>query len=162
MKALLIIVLLAGVSAAATAQDKKDAAGVQQIVESKNYIFKAQTASSQRGRTRQLTPGYDFTVKTDSVIAYLPFYGRAYTAPVNSTDGGIKFTSTDFSYFIKKGKKNSWEISIRPKDATDVQEVFLSIYSSGTASLRVTNTSRDGMSYNGYIEAGLSTGKKAF
>jgi hypothetical protein len=95
-------------------------------------------------------------------VAYLPFYGRAYSAPINSSDNGIKFTSTDFAYSVKRGKKNSWEITIKPGDTPSVQQVYLSISSTGYASLRITNTNRDAMSYYGYIVEGRAAGKKGF
>jgi hypothetical protein len=161
MRQLLLAVLFVFVAGAAKSQDK-DAAATTKMVESKNFVFKAQSASSQRGRTRQLTSEYDLVIKGDSIVSWLPFFGRAFTAPINNTDGGIKFTSTDFSYSSVKGKKDSWEINIKPKDVREVQQLNLSVYANGTASLRVTSTNRDMMSFLGYVKEGAPTEKKAF
>ena len=161
MKQVLITAILALITQAADAQDK-DAAATQKIVESRNFVFRAQTASSQRGRVQQLTSEYDLSIKRDSIVSWLPFFGRAYTAPINNTEGGIKFTSTDFSYSPRKGKKESWEINIKPNDVQEVQSLYLRVYANGTASLQVTSTNRDMMSFNGYIKESPEPGKKAF
>ena len=57
-----------------------DSAVVRKAVETKNYIFKAQTATPQRGGFRQLSSEYDFVVKPDTIVSYLPYYGRAFSA----------------------------------------------------------------------------------
>jgi hypothetical protein len=59
----------------------------------------------------------------DTINAYLPFYGKAYSIPYGSNEGGIKFTSTDFNYTLTPKKKGSWDITIIPKDYRDVQQI---------------------------------------
>jgi hypothetical protein len=161
MKYLITIPLLLLVSIIAEAQDKNEPT-TQQIVESKNYIFKAESVNPPRGRVRQLTSDYDLVVTGDTVIAYLPYFGRAYSAPINPSEGGIKFTSADFEYTVEKKKKRSWEILIRPKDNRDVQELYLTIFDNNKASLRVNSLNRENISFNGYIIEGKEKGKKAF
>jgi hypothetical protein len=131
------------------AQDSKEIS-VQKMVESKNFIFKAQTVLPQRGGMRQLTSDYDLRLLGDSVVSFLPFFGRAYTAPIGSSEGGIKFTSTDFNYDIKK-KKKGWDITILPKDTREVRQLFLSVSSNGYARLQVLSNNREGIAYNGYV-----------
>ena len=140
---------------------EKDPAVIKEIVESKNYVFKAQRVYPQNGTTRHLTPEYDLTVRIDSVISYLPYFGRAYSAPINPSDGGIKFTSDDFNYTVEKSKK-AWDITIKPKDVSDVQQLSLAIYDNGSATLRIISTNRQYISFDGYIEKGKPKEKKAF
>ena len=139
---------------------EKDAAEIQKMIDAKNFIFKAETANPQSGRTRQLTPEYDVTISGDKIVCFLPYYGRAYNAPVNS-EGGIKFTSSDFSYDLKKIKKG-WEITMKPRDLTDVQQLYLTAFTNGRATLQVTSNNRQSISFNGYIERGKEVEKKAF
>ncbi|HEX6193693.1 MAG TPA: DUF4251 domain-containing protein, partial [Chitinophagaceae bacterium] len=80
---------------------KLDAANTKRIVDAKNYVFKAQSVTPSRGSLRQLTSDYDLTVAGDSLIAYLPYFGRAYSAPIDS-EGGIKFTSAKSDYRVKQ------------------------------------------------------------
>lgn len=156
---LLLILILAADLISINAQEK-NAAEIKRIVESKNFIFEAQTVNPQIGGSRTLTSDYDLTITPDTVIAYLPYFGRAYTAPIDPSDGGVKFTSTKFEYIAVQRSK-SWEITIKPKDATDVQQLFLDIYDNGSANLRVSNLNRQGIAYYGFIREGTIT-KKAF
>jgi hypothetical protein len=158
---LVILLFLAGVM---TAQSQsKDPAENQRIIESKNYVFKAQYASPQRGRTVPLTSEYDLTVAGDSLVSYLPYFGRAYSAPIDPTKGAGMFTSVKFDYSISPNdKKGKWEISIQPRDVSEVQQMFLEIFDNGTATLRIQFQNRQPMSYSGYIVEGKDRGKKAF
>lgn len=131
-------------------QAQKDSAIVRQNIEGHRFIFVAQTASPQRGRLVQLTSQYDLRVTPDSVISALPYYGRAYSAPYGSSDGGIQFTSTKFEY-KSVWKKKKWEITIKPGDFNDVNEMNLTVFPNGNASLRVQSTNRQTISFSGYI-----------
>lgn len=149
MKSVFNILLILLLSATASqAQDKN----VTSLVESKNFVFIAETVLPLSGQFRQLTSEYDLRVLGDSVVAYLPYFGRAYSAPLDPTQGGIQFTSTDFEYSQQSRKKGGWNISIKPKDARDVRQMTLSIRENGNASLQVNSNNRQSISYNGHIE----------
>jgi len=140
----------------ANAQNKKPSkeAVTKALVDSQQYIFVAQNAMPMSGRTVQLNSNdYDLTIKKDSIIAYLPYYGRAYTAPLDPSETGIKFTSTSFEYKKEARKKGGWEITITPKDANGVQQLSLTISSNGYSTLQVINTTRQPISYYGYLKA---------
>jgi hypothetical protein len=150
--------LLYAQSAKADKQAEKTAA-IKNMVDSQNYVFKAQSAMPMSGRTRQLTSDYDLKVTKSEVVSYLPYFGRAYTAPIDPTQGGIQFTSKDFDYTVAARKKGGWDIQIKPKDYRDVQQLSLSITESGYATLQVTSTNRQPISFNGYVTA-IQTRKK--
>ena len=112
------------------------------------------------GPTRQLNYDYDLKVSKDTINAYLPYFGRAYTAPMDPTQGGIQFISKDFEYTVTPGKKQGWDIVIKPKDVQDVQLMNLSVSSEGYATLQVTSTSKQPISFNGVIMERKSKKKK--
>jgi hypothetical protein len=153
MKILLLSVLLAApffLRAQSTKEEKT--AAFKSLIESGNYVFKAQSAMPMSGRVRQLTTDdYSLTLTKDKVISDLPYFGRAYTAPMDPSKGGIQFSSASFDYTITPGKKDGWEVLIKPKDYKDVNQLSLSISSAGYASLRVISTSRQQISFNGII-----------
>jgi hypothetical protein len=128
-----------------------DKAGVKTSVESKQFIFHAQTALPTSGRSRQLTSDYSLRVLPDSLVSNLPFYGRAYSVPYGSGDGGFNFTSTKFEYTASPGKKKGWDISIKPKDVTDFREFSLSLSANGYGTLQVLTNNRQPISFTGYI-----------
>ena len=156
---LAFLITLFGGFPALKAQEK-DAAEIQQMFDTRNFIFKAERVNPQSGRTRQLTQEYDLTISRDKIISFLPYYGRAYNAPVSS-EGGIKFTSTDFSYDVKKVKKG-WEITVIPKDVSDVHQMYLTAFTNCRATLQVTSNSRQNISFDGYVVKGKDAEKKAF
>ncbi|HOX83805.1 MAG TPA: DUF4251 domain-containing protein [Chryseolinea sp.] len=146
---------LATVSFAQQTKQEKKAAKADQLkemVESKNYVFVAQSVMPMGGRSRQLTSLYTLDVKPDTVICDLPYMGRVYSAPMGSSEGGIKFTATDFDYTMAPGKKGGWTISIKTKGQGS-EELTLSISESGYASLRVSSSNRQAISFNGIIES---------
>lgn len=124
---------------------------VSKMVNNKNFVFVAEQVNPLRGRSRQLTSEYDVTLKNDSLVSYLPYFGRAYQAPMDPSQGGIQFTSTNFSYSSTPNKKGGWIVNIIPKDYQAVQHLTFTIFENGNASLSVTNTSRDPISFSGRI-----------
>ncbi|MDO6430720.1 DUF4251 domain-containing protein [Flavitalea sp. BT771] len=161
--ALLALTSLPGhMNAQDTKQDKKaaKAAAIKSLVDSQTFVFAAQTALPMSGRTRQLTSDYDLRVTKSSVISYLPYFGRAYQAPLDPSKGGIQFTSKDFEYTATPGKKGGWTILVKPRDYRDVQQMTLSISDDGYGTLQVISTNRQPISFNGYIRA-PSKGKKS-
>lgn len=140
-------------------KEKKQAA-IKALIDSQNYVFKAQSAIPMSGATRQLNYDYDLKVSKDTINSYLPYYGRAYTAPMDPTQGGIHFISKDFEYTVTPGKKQGWDIVIKPKDVQDVQMMSLSVSSDGYATLQVTSTSKQPITFNGIITERKTKKKK--
>ncbi|WP_207510833.1 DUF4251 domain-containing protein [Longitalea luteola] len=137
-----------------SAQKKKDKkAAITQAVQAQNYIFKAQTALPQAGSTRQLTTDFDLRISKDTIVSDLPYFGRAYTAPMNPSQGPLRFTSTDFDYSITDRKKGGWDVVITPKDTQDPRQLTLTIFDNGSASVVVTSYNRQPISFNGYVIA---------
>lgn len=149
---LLAVITIALFPQTGLAQHKKDKkAAIKNMVEARNYVFKAQTALPASGSTRQLTSDFDLRISKDTIISDLPYFGRAYTAPLNPAEGALRFTSTDFQYTATAKKKGGWDITITPKDLHDPRQLTLSIFDNGTASVVVTSYNRQPISFNGYV-----------
>ncbi len=147
-----------------------DKATTKKIVSDTSYVFVANSANplssvdiakvlnsmpgNQGGSVINLTgSGYTLRLNTDSVIAYLPYYGRSYQAPINSSDAGIKFTSTKFKYVESKGRKGSYQINIDTKDVTrENYRLMLSISQNGYATLVVNSVNRQPITFQGYLQ----------
>lgn len=124
----------------------------QSVFPTEDSRFNMHTLFPNSSNLYQLSSRYDVRVTADSVVAYLPFYGRAYTAPMDPSKGGIKFTSTKFTYTSKRSKKGLYEIQIRPTDNREVQTIYVTVSPSGSASLQVINVNKSPISFNGIIE----------
>ena len=130
--------------------DQKAEKNVEQMLNERRFTFIAQTAMPTRGATIQLTSTYDLVFAGDSLRSYLPYFGRAYTAPTPG-ELPLQFNSQQYEYKLDPRKRGGWNIAIKPKDIQGVQQMTLLVHSSGTATLRVVSTNRDLISFNGYV-----------
>jgi hypothetical protein len=151
----LLMISMATAHAQTTKKEKEAAkeAEFKKVLESKNFTFTAQIANPSRGgASRNLTSEYDVRITPDSIISYLPFFGRAYVATMNPDDAGIKFISTKFTYTATL-RKNGYDITIKPTDTKDVRLINLSASFNGYGILNVTSQNRDPISFYGTLEA---------
>lgn len=132
-------------------QDK--ISSLKEAIETQQYVFHAQTALPLSGGAKQLTSDYQLKVSTSSVVSTLPYFGRAYSVPYGSTDGGFNFTSAKFDYAASPGKKGGWTISIKPRDIQDFKEFSLSVSENGYGTLQVISNNRQAISFSGYVSA---------
>jgi hypothetical protein len=148
--------LLAFITLTITAQQTKKqekAARINQKIQEQKYTFEAQYAQPLGGPQRYLNSDYDLRVTKDSVIAFLPYFGRVYMdAPYNPTDDGVKFTSTKFDYKITPKKKGGWTITIMLYDVKRTSKLILDIYTNGSATLQASSNTRDPISFEGLIK----------
>jgi hypothetical protein len=179
---LLVCLLCVGTSVAqSTKAEKKaeQAAERKRIVNGKSYIFRANFAlpmgtasvrvsglsmpnnilgNAMNGGSVPLTSPYDLTLSNDTLTAFLPYYGVAYTAPpMGSIEGGVKFTTTKFDYKVTEKKNGNIEIAFKPlnlepRAPSDVQRMTLTISESGFANLQITLLNRQPISYTGTLE----------
>lgn len=141
------------VSAQDTRSDKQQSktASIENFVSSSDFEFVAEYVIPTGGSTIYLTSRYDMQVAKDSLSTMLPYFGRAYVAPMNPSEGGIQFTSTDFTYSVEERKRGGWNITILPKDTRDVRQLYLNVSENGKATLQVVSNNRQSIAYSGYI-----------
>lgn len=160
-KGKVIVILFAGLLALSNCTSTKNvgnenrnmtASPVKNMIDSQKFIFIAEMVNPLRGRNRHLTSRYDVAVSHDTLVSYLPYFGRAYTAPLNSSESGIQFTSTDFSYNFTELKPNKWEVLVKPNDVSNGPELRFTIFDNGSASLMVTSNSKDPISFTGHLK----------
>jgi hypothetical protein len=152
MKSILMIFCFAGIIAQTKAQDSAKQT-TKSLIDTKHFTFEPITMTSQRGGLKQLTLGYFFKINGDTLKVYLPYIGRAYTAPINPSDAGFDFTTTNFIYSTTKGKKNNTIINIKTKDKVYNSEFSLTVYDNGSAYLRANPSDKEPVSYNGNVRA---------
>lgn len=150
-----MLIVVVGVSSASaqSKQERKERReqAVKEQIESGNYKISVATAYPRRGRTVQLTSSYSVEVRNDSVISYLPYYGRAYSIPYGGGDGLI-FKAPIEKYEMKMDKKGVSKIEITTKTNEDKFRYSLMIHSSGSASINVNMQNRESISFQGEIE----------
>lgn len=147
----LMIPAMISCGASKTAAEKEALAEqIRTAVEKSEFTFNATYVHPTGYRSMSLSPRYDVRVKPDTVVVFLPYFGRAYTAPIHPDDGGIKHTGTDFEYSYKAGKKKgNWSVDIKFNDSKRDLVLFFDIWENGTSRLTVSDTNRQSISFSG-------------
>lgn len=125
---------------------------IRELIQSKSFVFVAQSVTPMGGRFMNLNSFYDLRVSEDTVLSDLPYFGRAFIAPINPTESPLRFNSTDFNYDIKEHREGGWDITITPKDGKDVRQMYLSVSDKGYATLQVVSNNRQPITFNGIID----------
>jgi len=120
------------------------------MIDSKRFVFEAQSMTPMRGGMRTLTPGYALKVSPDTITCDLPYMGRAYQAPMGSSDGGMKFQGFKFDYTVKE-KKKGWTVNINTKEVSGNPRIILTIFDNATARLTISSSTKESISYSGYV-----------
>src|SRR5450432_3576138 len=102
MTCLAVITYCQSSTAQSNAADKSDPkkAAFKNMVDTQHFLFVAQSVTPLRGQFRNLTSSYDVSISKDTMVCYLPYFGRAYSAPIDPSKGALNFTSTNFSYSV--------------------------------------------------------------
>ena len=126
---------------------------ILQKVEARNLKVLFNFAYPFRMQPVSLTSEYSLKISGDSAYAFLPYYGVAHTAPMNPTDGGIKFEALMQDYSVKSvPRKEESVITFKVRHTNSEYKLALSIYNNGKASLHVSDFNRDPISFAGELE----------
>ena len=125
---------------------------IRSMINAQRFTFVAERVNPLRGSSRILSSNYEVSLKRDTMDCYLPYFGRAYQAPLDPSKGGLDFKSFKFSYNVTLNNNDEWQVYISPKDYSEVQQLYFQIFGNGTATLNVINTNRDPISFYGHIE----------
>lgn len=124
---------------------------VLQMANDRQFVFVPDMVLPMRGNSRTLTSNYSITIKKDSLISYLPYFGRATNAQINTTGSPLEFVSTHFNYEFSSSINDRHIIIVKPSDVNNIQTLQFTIFGNGSATLNVTNTNSDPISFNGKI-----------
>lgn len=128
-------------------------ANIKSQLDNKAWAFVAQSALPMAGRTIQLNGYNELVVKNDSMQSYLPYFGRAYSAPMTPFEGGYNFSAPIKTYLISNNNKKGYQVLISPKDRSNGEKFNLSVFENGSAMLTVSDNNRQLISFNGYLRS---------
>lgn len=139
-----------------SAAKQEMAAHYSQAIEQGKFTFSADRVLPRRGSSRYLSGNYTVKVTPDTVDVYLPYFGRAYAAPFDPSEGGFKFISTDFDYQVTAKKNGSYQVTIQPRDInkSDIRGTILrfDMSDNGYGSLNVSSDNREPIGFSGTFE----------
>ncbi len=134
-----------------TERQEKRMEEVKNLIENKTFVFIPTHAMPLGGGSIQLSYTFEAEVKGDSIFSYLPFYGVAY-----HVDYGSRNSAFDFSLPIEKYEMeedgNAYRINLEVKNKMDYITYSMHVSEMGYATLNVTSTNRQAISYYGRIE----------
>lgn len=98
-----------------------------------------------------LTADFNIRVKGDSVVSYLPYFGRAYNVPYG---GGktLNFSGVTQDYKITQPKRDKMHMEFSVKNEEDMYKFYIDVFDNGKASINVMPQQRERISFNGEIE----------
>jgi hypothetical protein len=126
--------------------------GIKKLIESGSYFFDAErvTARSMGGISlNSLQNG--IIVKNAEVEVNLPYFGVVRSAGY-SRNPGITFKGIPEKYsveYVDKKRRSIIKISVR--SSTEYHDISLIVSSSGRTDVKVISSSRDNISYSGYL-----------
>ena len=132
---LLITAMSMPTLSAQTKKEKKELKkqAVEKLVTSGKYKINVNRALPARGRSVTLTSPYSVEIRNDSVISYLPYYGRAYSIPYGGGEGlNFKAPLTDY-------KEDKFDFSI-------------DVFSNGSSTIFVNMQNRQSISFQGELD----------
>lgn len=127
-------------------------AKVKKAVDSGRFCLVMNQAQPMVGGLITLTAEYTLTMAQDSAIAFLPYFGRAYSAPMDPSEGGIKFSGPVMEKkVVFNEKKKGYEINFSVRTRDDVYRLYVNVWLNGTADINVISNNRQSISFSGDI-----------
>ena len=138
-------------SAAAQEKTEKAKSSIEELLNSKNFEFIANTAIPLSGPTRDLVASnYSITFTPEMVISNMPFYGRAYSGMALGRDKGMRFEGKPENFTVTNAKKG-YEVSTEVKGENDTYFISITTGHAGFATLSISSNDRGTISYQGEI-----------
>ena len=158
---LLLIVLILSAHAQQESQGKKNRREVKQeekrkeitnLLKERTFVFKPTHAIPLGGGSVFLSHSFDAEIKGDTLISYLPFYGVAYRVEYGGRNGAFDFTQPIQDFKMEKDRKG-YQVNLEVKNKMDFLTFNFQISELGNATLSITSTNRQAITFYGHIEA---------
>ena len=131
-------------------RDARIAQAVEKALSERHYSVEVNMMYPRRGRAVNITPDYCLQVKGDTLMSYLPYFGRAYNVPYGGGKG-LNFTATIKDYRVTEGRKGDKRIDILVDNDENIITYSLDVFSNGNTSIDVTSRNREPISYSGRL-----------
>lgn len=148
-----IVLVLAGQSLCAqTKKEKREqkAKEVKELIDSKRFTVDVNRAIPMGGRSLNLTSPYSLEMRGDSAISYLPYFGRAYSAPYGGGDG-LRFEKSITDYQTSFNKKGTAQIQFRTRTDDDTYAFNVEVFPNGSATITVIPVNKQSITFYGEL-----------
>jgi hypothetical protein len=138
-------------SAERAEREAKIERAVAKMLAEHRYAVTVNMMFPRNGRAQNVTSDYSLEVRGDSLVSYLPYYGRAYSVPFGGGKG-LNFATLIKNYHSEKGKKGNTRVEIEVDNTEDCIRYSLDIFPNGSTTIDVIARERDPISYSGQME----------
>lgn len=99
-----------------------------------------------------LTSDYYVKLKGDSIVSFLPYFGRAYRSDYsNQTTSPLSFSTRVQNLTIKRGKKKDFNIFIKVNHDSEVLDYYVRVFQNGSSTLSISSSDRSSIAFNGQM-----------
>lgn len=135
------------------AQMAELSANVTNALNNRDYTIAIDRMYPMRGSSRHISFGYSVEVRNDTLISYLPYFGRAYNVPYGGGKG-LNFSAPISSYqeYMKRNGLRHIEIGVTNEEDTYIYTI--DVFDNGNSSVEVRARQRERISYSGNVEYG--------
>ena len=153
VSACLALVMLSGcaTSEERAARAAEQAAKVKTALTERNYKISIDRMYPMKVSSKSVSYGYSVEVRNDSLISYLPYFGRAYNVPYGGGKG-LNFSERIGSYEEALMKNGKHHIEIGVTNEEDTYLYTIDVFDNGNSTIAVQSRQREPISYAGRIE----------
>ncbi|MDD6553320.1 MAG: DUF4251 domain-containing protein [Prevotellaceae bacterium] len=123
---------------------------VKKMINDRHYCIDINEMQPMAGPSRHLDDGYSLEVHGDSIISYLPYFGRAYNVPYGGGKG-LNFTATIGHYTMTVPKDGEYLIKMNIDNGEDQLTYQLDIFTNGKSYVSVWAKEREPISFYGEL-----------
>jgi len=152
-KWMIFIVVAVALMGCATSAERMErearvAAQVSEALGNRHYTIQIQMMYPRRRGAVNVTSDFTLEVKGDTLVSYLPYFGRAYNIPYGGGNG-MNFTAPIQDYQSVKVKKDLTRIMLTTENDAGPLLFEMEIYDNGSTSIWVRARERDDIQYSG-------------
>lgn len=126
------------------------------VIDNITYVFDAEWMYPRNSSQVNLinNPGFIKFKSDNQLDMYLPYFGVIRIGGGLTQPAGIQHKGEITSYkVVHNDDKQSSIITFQAKTSTELYDISMTVYSSGTTSIFVSSSKRDGIRYRGQISA---------
>ena len=150
ISAVILVAMLTGCATSAERLERqaREAAMVEEALQNRRYTIDIHMMHPLRGRAVNVTSNYSVEVKGDTLVSYLPYFGRGYQVPYGGGKG-LNFIAPITGYQSETDRKGTTRIMLTSENEEDSYLYVLEVFSNGESSVEVQSRQRDRIYYTG-------------
>lgn len=138
-------------SAERAERDAKTALAVEKALAERHYKVAISMMNPRRGKAVHVSPDFSLEVKGDTLVSYLPYFGRAYSVPYGGGKG-LNFTAPISEYHAAKGRHGTTLVTLKAINEEDTYSFRLEVFDNGSTTIDLSAQQREPISYSGQME----------